>query len=262
MERRSFLQTALQSAAGAGMLSQAAAGQEAGRKTRLYRIDYYYYRQGDQAARLNQFLSSQMPLLTRHIRALGVFTAVFAPRTQTTMVLSGFTGMDDMVAAAGAMEADAGYRKAFEEFERGNTDPPVDNTQRLLLTAADFSPEIVPLAEKPKTPRYFELRVYHSPTLHQLHMLQERFSGAEIKIFHRSGIHPVLYANTTIGPDLPNLTYLIPFASLADREKAWDAFAADPEWMKARADSVARGGQIVDTQNMSLWKATPYSPMQ
>jgi hypothetical protein len=258
MERRSFLQ----SAAGASLLSQAATAQDASRKTRLYRIDYYYYRQGDQAARLNQFLSSQMPLLAKQVRALGVFTAVFAPRTQTTMVLSGFADMDDMVTAARTVESDAGYRKAFEEFERGNADPPVDNTQRLLLTATDFSPEIMPLAEKPKTPRYFELRVYHAPTLHQLHMLQERFAGPEIKIFHRSGIHPVLYANTMIGPDLPNLTYLIPFASLADREKAWDAFAADPEWTKVRADSVARGGQIVDTQNMSLWKATPYSPMQ
>jgi hypothetical protein len=259
MDRRFFLG----SVAGAGMLAQAgapAAAQEAGR-TRLYRVDYFYYRQGNQATRINQFLSSQMALMTKHVRALGVFTAVFTPRVQTTMVLSGFAGMEEMTAAAREIEADAGYRKAFEEFE-GGSEPPFDTSQRLLWQATDFSPEIVPLPEKPKSPRYFELRVYHSPTLRQLRMLHERFSGAEVKIFHRSGVNPLLYADTIVGPDLPNLTYLIPFATLADREKAWDAFGADPEWIKVRAESVARGGQIVDNNNISLWRAAAFSPIQ
>jgi hypothetical protein len=95
-----------------------------------------------------------------------------------------------------------------------------------------------------------------------LHLLHERFGGAEVKIFHRSGIHPILYADTIVGPDLPNLTYFMPFATLADREKAWDAFAADAEWVKVRAESVARGGQIVDNNDLSLWRAAPYSPIQ
>jgi hypothetical protein len=257
MDRRSFLN----SAGGASLLPQALQAQEAGRKTRFYRIDYFYYRQGGQAARLNQFFSSQAALLSRHTRSLGFFNAVFTPRLQTLMALSGFESMDGMMSAAAQVEADAGYRKAFEELESGS-EPPFDTSQRLLLAATDFSPEIVPLAEKPKSPRYFELRVYHAPTVRQLHLLHERFGGAEVKIFHRSGIHPILYADTIMGPDLPNLTYLMPFATLADRERAWDAFGADPEWLKVRAESVARGGQIVDNNNLSLWRAAPYSPIQ
>ncbi|MBZ5619129.1 MAG: NIPSNAP family protein [Acidobacteriia bacterium] len=257
MDRRSFLIPA----AGACLLPEAAQSQEAGRKTRLYRIDYFYYRQGGQAARLNQFFSSQAPLLAKHTRALGFFNAVFAPRLQTLMVLSGFESMDGMMSAASQVEADTGYQKAFEQLESGS-EQPFDSSQRLLLAATDFSPEVVLLPEKPKSPRYFELRVYHSPTLRQLHLLHERFAGAEVKIFHRSGIHPILYADTIVGPDLPNLTYLMPFATLSDREKAWDAFAADPEWVKVRAESVARGGQIVDNNNLSLWRAAPYSPIQ
>ncbi|HUO29281.1 MAG TPA: NIPSNAP family protein [Bryobacteraceae bacterium] len=195
------------------------------------------------------------------MRAFGVFTAVMAPHVQTIMVLSGFGASAEMSAAAAEIEADEGYQKAFAEFESGS-EPPFDSAQRLLLLATPFSPEIAAPAEKPKAPRYFELRVYHSPTLRQLMMLHERFAGPEIQIFHRSGVHPLLYADTLIGPDLPNLTYLIPFASLADREKAWDAFGADPEWVKVRAESVARGGQIVNYNNISLWRATPYSPIQ
>lgn len=262
MDRR-FL---LQSLAAAGMASQvapslAAQTGEQGRKTRLYRLDYFYYRQGDQGTRINQFFSSQMPLLTRHVRTLGVFTAVMTPHAQTTLVLSGFSSFDEMTAAGRAIESDPGYQKAHEEFE-GVAEPPYDTAERSLLAATEFSPEIVPLVEKPKSPRYFELRIYHSPTQRQLRLVHERFAGAEIKIFHRSGVHPLFYADTVIGRELPNLTYLIPFSTLADREKAWDAFGADPEWIKVRADSVAKGGQIVNYNNLSLWRATPFSPIQ
>jgi hypothetical protein len=190
-----------------------------------------------------------------------VFAGVLTPQVQTLMTLSGFAGMEEMAAAARDIESDAGYQKAHAELENGAT-PPYDSLQRVLLQALDFSPEVVPLAEKPKSPRYFELRLYHSPTRRQLQLVHERFAGAEINIFHRSGVHPLLYADTLIGPEMPNLTYLIPFATLADREKAWDAFNADPEWIKARADSITRGGQIVDYNNISLWRATAYSPIQ
>jgi hypothetical protein len=260
MKRRFFVQ----SLAGAGMMSQASApagAQESNRKTRFYQLDYFYYRQGDQATRLTQFLSSQTPLIGKHIRTFGVFTAVMAPHAQTLMTLSGFASFEEMTAAARDIESDPGYQKAHEELERGS-EPPYDTLQRVLLQATDFSPEIVPLAEKPKSPRYFELRLYHSPTRRQLQMVHERFAGAEIQIFHRSGVHPILYADTLVGPEMPNLTYLIPFATQAEREKAWDAFGADPEWVKVRADSVARGGQIVNYNNISLWRATAFSPIQ
>jgi len=257
MDRRSFVQTSV----GAGLLAQTAAAQPADARTRLYRLDYFFYRQGDQPTRLQRFLSSQTALFAKNARAFGVFTAQFAPHAQTTLVLSGFSSFEDMTAASGKIAADPEYQKAYQELESG-TEPPFDSQQRVLLTATDFSPEIPPPAEKPGTPRYFEIRVYHSPTQRQLGMLHERFAGAEIRIFHRCGINPILYADTLAGPDIPNLTYIIPFATLADREKAWSAFSADPEWVKVRDESVARGGQIVADQNMSLWRATAFSPIR
>jgi hypothetical protein len=257
MNRRSFVQ----SIAGAGLLSQTAAAQPPAAPPRLYCLDYFYYRQGDQASRLQQFLSSQAPLWTKHSRAFGVFTAVMAPHAQTTLVLSGFSSLEEMVGTENRMEAEPVFRKARQELERG-TEPAFDSRQRVLLRTADFSPEIVPLAEKPKRPRYFEIRVYHSPTERQLRLVHERFAGSEIRIFHRSGIHPILYGDTIAGPDMPNLTYIIPFTSLGDRETAWDTFGADAEWLKVREESIARGGQIVDYQNLSIWRAAPFSPIQ
>ena len=55
---------------------------------------------------------------------------------------------------------------------------------------------------------------------------------------------------------------LIPFDSLAEREKAWAAFGGDPEWTKVRTESIAKNGQVSSIIQMSLFKATPYSPVQ
>jgi hypothetical protein len=61
---------------------------------------------------------------------------------------------------------------------------------------------------------------------------------------------------------MPNLTYLIPFDDLAAREKAWNAFGSDPEWLKVRKESVDRDGQIASILQISLFKATAYSPVR
>ncbi|HTS31093.1 MAG TPA: NIPSNAP family protein [Bryobacteraceae bacterium] len=261
MNRRSFVESA-----GAGALLSALAGapaqaQPSNRKTRIYRLDFLYCRQGSQTNRVQEFLASQMPVLTRHAQPVGVFTAVIAPHLPATAVLTGFSSLEEMETADDRVRKSAEYQAALEKMESG-AEPPYDRVDRLLLRATDFSPEIAPLAERPRKPRIFELRIYHSPTERQLRYLQERFAGTEIGIFSRCGIHPLFYSNTLAGPNMPNLAYLIPFAGLAEREKAWDAFGADPEWVKARADSIARGGQIVAQSEITLLQAAAFSPIQ
>jgi len=75
MNRRTFAQ----SMGGAAAMSALAEAQPAGvaRKTQIYRLDYYYLRQGSQGNRLNEFFSSQLPLLVKNTRgASAVSTAV------------------------------------------------------------------------------------------------------------------------------------------------------------------------------------------
>jgi len=98
--------------------------------------------------------------------------------------------------------------------------------------------------------------------MRQNRLLHERFAGPEIRIFHRVGVHPILYTTTLIGPNMPNLTYLTPFASLAEREKAWEAFGADPEWIKVRKESIDKGGQITNQISITLLRPAEYSPIQ
>ncbi len=259
MNRRSFAQS-IGSAAALSALADARAEQPS-RKTRLYRLDYYYFRQGSQGDRLHEFLSSQMALLARTSQSVGVFTSLIGPHVPATILLSGFAGLEEMEAADDRIQRSAGYQSALEKMEKGD-EPPYDRAERVLLRATHFSPEITPLAEKPKAPRVFELRIYHSPSERQLRRLEERFAGPEMVCFHRAGIQPILYAETLAGPEMPNLTYLTPFASLAEREKAWDAFAEDPEWVKTRKESIERSGQIVAQSRITLLRPTAFSPLQ
>jgi hypothetical protein len=108
----------------------------------------------------------------------------------------------------------------------------------------------------------FELRVYHAPTWRQLHALHNRFEDPEIAIFHRCGIHPVLYTSALFGEMMPNLIYFTPFDSLGAREAAWAKFQADEEWIQVRTASIAEHGQINAFFKVALYKAAAYSPVK
>ena len=55
--------------------------------------------------------------------------------------------------------------------------------------------------------------------------------GGEIDIFRQSGLEPVFFAETLIGPKRPNLHYMLVFSDMAEREKAWAAFRKHPDWL-------------------------------
>ena len=55
------------------------------------------------------------------------------------------------------------------------------------------------------------------------------FASQLADVFPRVGIRPLLSGTNAAG-----LTYLIPFASLTDRDRAWTAVNADPRWTSAR----------------------------
>ena len=180
-------------------------------------------------------------------------------RPQAAMII-GVRSLEEMWALHTLLGKDKDLGRKDQEWQAG-PEPPFESQSNVLLETTDYSPDLENDKEPRKTQRVFELRQYHSPTQAQLQALHERFAGPEIKIFHRCGIHPVFYTSTLIGPNIPNLTYLIPFENLDARDKAWNAFAADPEWIKVRKESIDKHGQISSVIQISLYKAAPYSPV-
>lgn len=252
MQRRAFV-------ASLGALGLAKAASEKG--TRFYTFEHFQLKNGGGVARLHQFFSQALlPALHRaHSGPKMFLEAVVGPHVPEVAAVFGFSSLEEVWNVHTRIIQDEAVIKGEQAMESG-PEPAFEAMNSSLVEATDFSPEIQPAASA--SPRLFELRVYHSPTWWQLGALQERFRGPEIKIFHRSGIHPVLYGTTLVGANLPNLTYLIPFADLAARERAWNAFGADPEWQAVRKESVAKAGEIVSASRITLYKATPYSPVR
>jgi hypothetical protein len=231
-------------------MPMAAAAQVKG-KTRFYVLERFFLENGSQPGRLAEFFSKWLiPTMGKyHKGPVIVLEAMAAPHIP-----------QQMWSVSKSLFADKEFSAAFERWEAG--EPAYQSQESMFLEAMDYSPEIV-MGEKPAGgPRVFELRSYHSPTARQWKLLHERFAGPEIKIFHRVGVHPLFYSSTVFGRGRPDLTYLIPFDSLAAREKAWTAFGADPEWVKVRAESIAKGGQISAVSDISLYRAAAYSPVK
>lgn len=260
MDRRSFFGLL----GGAGLAPTVSFSQPgpAGR-TRIYLMQRYYLRAGSQMSRLNEYLEkTALPALSKvHSGPKIVLEGMIVPYTPELVLIFGFSSVEEFWRVRGRLNQDEQLEKAFEAWQ-GGPEPPFERQENILLEAADYSPEITTADPPPKAGRIFELRVYHSPSYTQLQRLHERFAGPEIKIFHRVGIHPILYASTVIGPNMPNLTYLTPFDDLAAREKAWNAFGADPEWIKVRQQSIDTYGQVTKNNLISIYRATPYSPVR
>ncbi|HEX4892020.1 MAG TPA: NIPSNAP family protein [Hyphomicrobiaceae bacterium] len=82
----------------------------------------------------------------------------------------------------------------------------------------------------------YELRVYDCCP-GRLPNLLNRFQNHTLRIWEKHGIRQGGFWTTLIGNSNQRLTYFLVWESLAEREKKWAAFQADPEWIKARAES-------------------------
>jgi hypothetical protein len=231
------------------------------KRTAFYLFQNFNLKSGSQLPRLHEFMSkSALPAFNRIHSGPKIFLeAIIGPQIPHFTAIYGFSSLDELWGVHTKMTQDEDHRKGLVALESG-PDAPFESMDSIVVEAADYSPEIK--AEPAEASRVFELRVYHSPTWRQLMALHERFRGPEIKIFHRSGIHPILYGTTFFGPNNPNLTYLIPFTDMAAREKAWAAFGADPDWQKVRKESVEKSGEIVSDIQITFYKSTPYSPVR
>lgn len=101
-----------------------------------------------------------------------------------------------------------------------------------------------------------ELRIY-TCLPGRLPALQQRFETATLAIWERLGIRSLGFWTTMIGPSSNDLTYLLEWRSLAERELKWTEFIADPDWQDAKAKSEA-DGQIVANIASSLLQPTRF----
>ena len=90
----------------------------------------------------------------------------------------------------------------------------------------------------------YELRIYRAIP-GRMPALLKRFETKTLKIWDRMEIRPAGFWTTLIGPSHLELTYMLAWESMAERELKWTKFQADPEWLEAWADS-EKDGLIVE----------------
>jgi NIPSNAP protein len=97
----------------------------------------------------------------------------------------------------------------------------------------------------------YELRVYKCVP-GRLPALINRFANITLKLWDKHGIKQAGFWTTLVGESNLELYYLLAWESLADRDKKWNAFQADPEWLAKRAETEKDGPIVANVANQLL----------
>jgi hypothetical protein len=106
----------------------------------------------------------------------------------------------------------------------------------------------------------YELRIYRVLP-NRMPALLKRFESATMRLWEKHGIRQAGFWTTVIGESNNDLTYLLAWESLAEREKKWGAFTTDPDWISARNDS-EKDGPIVANIVSSILQPTSFSSVR
>jgi len=208
---------------------------------------------GNKKKILNNFLRDvEIPALNRlGISPVGVFTVKFGPNDPTLYMLLPHKSLESVATESTRLLADSQFLQDGAEFlDTPISDPNYVRIETMLLKAFEKMPQVhVPDAVKGKSSRIFEMRTYESHSRKAAKKKIEMFNkGGEMQIFREAGLHPVFFGETLIGPKMPNLTYMLAFENMKERDKNWSAFSKHPDWkaLKAKAEYKDTVSNITD----------------
>lgn len=252
MKRRQFI--AATALAGAAPLTACAAVQDSS-GTDYFELRKYMMHVGPKRQLLNDFLRDvAIPALNRAgVAPVGVFTPMFGGDNNTLYVLMPHRSLASLAGITDRLLADSDYLRDGADFlDRPLNDAAYERMESSLMVAFQNIPHLeVPESTAAGRPRIFELRIYESHSVKAGKKKVEMFNdGGEIAIFRKTGLTPVFFGETIVGPLMPNLTYMLTFDDMSQREEAWGVFSADPDWIALRgmpeyADTVSRITDII-----------------
>ncbi|UCD49983.1 MAG: NIPSNAP family protein [Phycisphaerales bacterium] len=240
MNRRSFMAAGLAGLTATEALT-ASDNTTASSSRQFFELRQYYLGTGANKGRVGKFLQEAgIPAMNRiGINPVGVFEAMYGPNQPTLYVLMVHPSLESVLnASARLLEDDELRTKGAGFIDASLSDPGYVRYESSLLAAFSHMPQIVPPAFER---RIFELRIYESHSLKAAKKKIEMFNqGGEIAIFKKTGLNPVFFGETLIGRRQPNLTYMLAFEDLADRDQRWQVFREHPDWQKLRRDPAYR----------------------
>lgn len=106
----------------------------------------------------------------------------------------------------------------------------------------------------------YELRIYNCLP-GRLPKLLERFQNHTLSLWEKHGIRQAGFWTTAIGPSNNDLTYMLAWNSMAEREQKWAVFMADPDWIAVRGES-EKDGPIIANVASSFLAPTAFSSVK
>jgi len=259
MKRREFL--AASGAMGALALTGAARGthDEADHDRDYFELRTYAIENESQREAIDKFAAeAAIPALNRlGISPVGVFYPL--EELSPVYVLLPHKSLESVATLVDRLAADEAFRSKGAQFLDAPADQPVyTRMESSLLKAFKGMPHIETPAKSPE--RIFQLRIYESPSVKTGQKKIEMFNDAgEITIFRRVGLNPVFFGEAIVGSRMPNLTYMLGFENLDEKNAAWKQFGADPDWQRLRTmDEYADKNILSGITNLML-KPAAYS---
>ena len=263
MQRRQFLAASLATSA-AAFMDDATAQKSMARSREFYLIRRYQLQSGPQTKLTESyFRDALIPVLNRMgMNPIGAFALKFGPETPRYYLLIPSHSVEALATLDMHLAQDAEFMEHAAPF--WNAPPTAPAFQRIessLLAAFEGWPKVTPPeASGEKSKRIYQLRTYESASDQDHVRKVEMFHSGEFEVFVKAGAQPVFFGDALIGPRLPNLTYMLSFASMEDLDKSWAAFGADPAWKKLSASPRFSFEQIVS--NISNQILTPLAASQ
>ena len=188
------------------------------------------------------------------IGPVGVFNVMYGQNEPSLYVLAVHKSLESVANASTRLLEDEEYRKS-DFANAALSDPMYMSYQSTLMKAFKGLPKLE-VPEKKR--RLFELRIYQSHNIRAAKKKIEMFNeGGEIAIFKKTGLNPVFFGETIVGPKQPNLHYMLVHEDMTDRDRRWGVFGSSPEWKELRENPEYR--DTVSNITDIILQPTPYS---
>lgn len=179
------------------------------------------------------YAQAAIPALNKiGIQNIGVFNVMFGPNTPSLYVLIPHDNFDSLLTYQDKLLQDGDYRKAADDYLSSSIDEPAFvRMERGLKRAFQGMPKVASPKERIGDKRIMELRRYESHNYLKGQKKIDMFNHAgEIKVFHETGLTPVFFGESLFGTMMPNLTYMLAFKDMDERNRSWDKFRVSPGW--------------------------------
>jgi NIPSNAP len=266
MQRRTFLSSSLTSATLGAIRAEGSRYAQItsdGKEREFYELRRYQLYNGPQKKICDDYFKDAfLPAVNRlGITPVGVFNLTVGPETPAIYVLLPSPSLDTLVNLEARLAQDSQYLKAGTAFLNAPaSEPAFVRMESSLMQAFEKMPGLVlPAATATNGPRVFELRTYENPSDQDHKRKVEMMQSGEEAIFAKAGFSQVFYGDTLIGSRMPNLTYMLSYQSVSERDKLWAAFASAPDWKALSSQPRYAFEAIVSNITNVLLAPAPYS---